>query len=104
MAVKAAQKLSIRATAERFGLSTRSVQNWLIRLEFAPCGPQKGSTRKLDLSALEAYYQENNGAYQAEAAAHFGVGRATIWRGLQSLKWTHQKNVGTPQGKYTKAH
>jgi transposase len=102
MDIKARHTLSVRATAERFGLSTRTVQNWLIRLEPKPCGPQNGKTRKLDLAKLEAYYQENNGAYQAEAAEHFGVGRATIWRGLQDLAWTHQKNVGARQGKYTK--
>ena len=93
MAVKTNDKLSVRATAERFCLSTRTIQNWMTRLEFAPCGPKDGSTRKLDLTKLEAYYQANNGAYQAEAAAHFEVGRATIWRGLQSLKWTHQKHA-----------
>ena len=98
MSLKASKKLTVRATAERFGLSATTVHAWVKRIEARPCGPVKGRRCKLDLSELEAYYQNNNSAYQAEAAAHFGVARSTIWRGLQSLKWTHQKNVGTPKG------
>jgi len=101
MEVKARQGLSVRETAERFGIHFNTIQRWSTRLEAKPCGPAKGSTTKLDLAELKAYYTANNGAYQSEAAAHFKVGRATIWRALRRLKWSHQKNVATSQSMYT---
>lgn len=101
MAVKAAEQLSVREAAERFGIHFNSVQRWSKRLDAKPCGPKQGF-RTLDLAQLRDFYARNNGAYQAEAAAHFGVGRATIWRGIQRLRWSHQKNVGASQGEYTK--
>jgi transposase len=101
MAVKAAEQLSVRDVAERFGIHFNSVQRWSKRLEAKPCGPKQGF-RTLDLAKLHDFYARNKDAYQAEAAAHFGVGRATIWRGIQRLRWSHKKNVGAPQSKYTK--
>ncbi len=101
MAVKAEEQLSVRVAAERFDIAPATVQAWTQRLEARKPGTPAGLGRKLNRAELLAFMTKNPDAYQAEAAAHFGVARSAVWRGLRQIGWSHQKNVGTSQSKYT---
>jgi transposase len=101
MAVKAAEQLSVREAAERFDVAPATVQAWTRRLEPRKPGTRSGIGRKLKRAELLAFMTKNPDAYQAEAADHFGVARSAVWRGLRQLGWSHQKNVGASQDKYT---
>jgi transposase len=100
--IKHQEGLSIREVAERFALSTRTVQNWLQRISYLPCGRKASRGLKLDRAALSQHVAAHPDAYIAERAEHFGVARHTIWHALQGLKVSCKKNLGTPEGKYTK--
>lgn len=100
--IKEREGLSIREVAERFAISTRTVQNWMKCMGWQPCGRKAGVGLKLDRAQLAAHVQQFPDAYIAERADHFGVGRHTIWHALQGLKVSCKKNLGTPQSKYTK--
>jgi transposase len=100
--IKHREDLSIREVAERFALSTRTVQNWLQRITFLPCGRKAGVGLKLNREALAQHVATHPDAYITERAEHFGVARHTVWHALQGLKVSCKKNVGTSEDKYTR--
>ena len=102
MTFKEQHGLSVRETADRFGIHFNSVQRWSQRLVAKPCGRKAGVGLKLDRNALAQHVQLFPDAYITERAEHFGVARFTIWHALQQVRVSRKKNVGTSEGKYTK--
>ncbi len=79
-----------------------TVQSWSRRLVVKRPGSPAGVGRKLPRTALGAYLLKHSDAYQAEVAAHFGVARFAVRRGLQQLGLSRKKNVATSKDKYTR--
>ena len=82
-----------RKTAETFGISRVSLNEWIKQYrnqgEFTrkkrvyPC--------KINEEALVTYLKENPDAYLSEIAEHFNCGRTTVWDTLKRLNITRKK-------------
>ena len=84
---------SIRKASKAFGLSTNTIQKWK---KLKASGNLAGNTfvrkqRKLDLDALKELLEKNPDLLQAEMAAHFGVNRTTIHKGLKKIGYKRKK-------------
>jgi len=95
--VKQAEKLTIRATAQRFQLAVATVQKWLKSTDNQIIGRPRGTAHRLPDAQLLAYMHAHPDAYQREAAMHFGVTPQAIARGLKRIHWSRKKNVAAPK-------
>ena len=85
---------AIRQTAKVFKISPNTLNTWL--KQYREHGSFVGKTRiyshgKLKEQALLDFFADNPDAYQHEAAEHFGVSQAAIWKALQRFNITRKK-------------
>ena len=81
--VKTNEKLSIRATARRFGISRNTMYKWGKKIE--PKGWRKQRVSKIDMKKLEEDVINNPDAYQYERAKRLEVSQAAVHFGLKRL-------------------
>jgi transposase len=86
--------------SDRFGVSRKTVYNWLAKEDLRPKahGPRR---RKLDRQALRAHVATHPDALIRERAAHFGVSQTSIWHGLNQLRISVKKNAAVSRKKST---
>ncbi|MCS7226203.1 MAG: helix-turn-helix domain-containing protein [Chloroherpetonaceae bacterium] len=88
---------TIMEVSQFLNVSYRTVQRWLRQWSetgdvHPKEGYQKGHSHKLkDLEEFQQFVDANPGLTQREMAAHFSVSRATIWKALQKIGYTHKK-------------
>jgi len=89
------------AAAVKFEVSAKSVGRWCACEDLAKKpGPKKAM--KIDMDKLIQDVATDADAYLSERAARFGVSVSGMFYAMRRLKLVRKKNVGTPQGKYTK--
>ena len=76
---------------EVFGLSRKTVYNWMHRRTLEPT-PAKTRKRKLDKVALAKHVRDYPDALLRERALVFAVDVSAIWRALDKLKICLKKN------------
>ena len=100
--IKNKEKLSIRKTAKRFGVSTRTVYKWdkgIISKGVRIC-----QARKLDMEGLKEDVMKHPDLYQYERAEKFKVSQNCIHKALKRLKVTYKKNFQTSRSKRRRAY
>ena len=97
MAIKGAEKLSIRETAKRFGITATTIQKWNKRIE-QKIG-RKQFTRK-----LKEDIKKNPDLYQFERARKFGVSQNSIHKALKRIGVTYKKNIKAPESRRREAY
>ena len=102
LSIKNREKLSIRKTAQRFGLSTRTVYKWnkgIIGKSKRIC-----KARKLDMQGLKEDVMKYPDLYQYERAEKFKVSQNCIHKGLKRLKVSYKKSLQTSRSKRRRAY
>ena len=85
---------SYRVTAETFGISTRTLGNWVEKYKATgslASSPAKSRLRKIAPDKLKLYIQEHPDAYQLEIAGEFGCTQQAIHKALKRLGITRKK-------------
>ena len=85
---------SYRATAKIFGISTRTLSNWVEKYRSTgslASSPAKSRLRKIAPDKLKLYIFENPDAYQSEIAREFGCTQQAIHKALKRLGFTRKK-------------
>ena len=95
LATKEKQGLTFEETGKLFGLSSRSLQRWSVKLE--PCKKRNIQPRKIDKNALVQDVLNYPDDYQWERAKRFGVSDWGIGAALKRWNITHKKNSRTPK-------
>lgn len=99
--LKLRKSLSIKKLAEKFNLSTRTIQNW--EQGKLPTGKRNKPNKTLDISLLLEDIKQYPDAYQYERAERLGVSQMCIWYNLRKLGITYKKNITTSQSRRRKA-
>ena len=89
LSIKNREKLSIRKTAQRFGLSTRTVYKW--DKGIISKGKRICKARKLDMEGLKEDVMKYPDLYQYERAEKFKVSQNCIHKALKRLKYHIKK-------------
>ena len=100
--IKNKEKLSIRKTAKRFALSTRTVHKW--DKGIISKGARICQARKLDMEGLKEDVMKHPDLYQYERAEKFKVSQNCIDKALKRLKVTYKKNFQTSRSKRRRAY
>jgi len=102
LSIKNDEKLSIRKTAKRFGISTRTVYKW----DKGIIGKCKRicKARKLDMEGLKEDGIKNPDLYQYERAEKFKVSQNCIHKGLKRLRISYKKSLQASRGKRRRAY
>lgn len=95
-----AKKNGVSEAKRVFGVNHQTIYNWMKRPKAFKTGPKGAHT--LDVVKLNALLTERNDRYQDELAALLGVHKSTICKALKRLNWSHKKNKGASQVKYTR--
>ena len=93
--------LSIQKLAEKYSISTRTIQNWLQGK--LPKGKRNKPNSKLNKDLLLDDIKQYPDAYQYERAERLGVSEARVWSNLKKLGITYKKNSKTPKSRRRKA-
>jgi transposase len=96
LGIRDQEKLSLKAVAERFGVSCQTVYRWTKRLE-SKTTRNKGAT-KIDMEALKQDIVKIPDAYHYERAARLGVSPRGIGYALKRLGVTYKKNTFSSEG------
>lgn len=88
--IREKEKLSINKVAKRFGIGSRTIVNWLKRLE--PKLKRNKPATKIDMEALKQDVEKYPDAYLVERAARLKVSKSGIHVALQRLNITYKKN------------
>ena len=86
--IKAQDKLSVEATAKRFGVGKASVVRWSKQIE-AQHTRHKPAT-KINMEALKQDVKQYPDAYQYERAQRFGVSQRGVGYAWKRLGISHQ--------------
>ncbi len=86
-------QLSIQKLAEKFSISTRTIQNWIHGK--LPTGKRNKQNVKLDVGLLIEDVKNYPDSYQYERAKLLGVSEACVWSNLKKLGITYKKNSKT---------
>jgi len=76
---------NIKQVSEQYGISDRTIYNWLRRSDLAP-SPRGPCDRKLKKDELAAHVKAHPDALLRERAAHFGVCASTVWTALHKME------------------
>jgi transposase len=93
--------LSIQKLAEKYSISTRTIQNWLQGK--LPKGKRNKPNSKLNKDLLLDDIKQYPDAYQYERAERLGVSEACVWSNLKKLGITYKKNSKTSKSRRRKA-
>ena len=102
LSIKNKEKLSIRKTAQRFGLSTRTVYKW--DKGIISKGKRIYKARKLDMEGLKEDLMKYPDLYQYERAEKFKVSQNCIHKALKRLKVSYKKSLQTSRSKRRRAY
>ena len=100
--IKNKEKLSIRKTAKRFGLSTRTVHKQ--DKGIISKGARICQARKLDMEGLKEDVNKHPDLYQYERAEKFKVSQNCIHKALKRLGVSYKKSLQTSRGKRRRAY
>ena len=100
--IKNREKLSIRKTAKRFGISTRTVYKW--DKGIISKGKRICQARKLDMEGLKEDVVKHPDLYQYERAEKFKVSQNCIHKALKRLKVSYKKSLQTSRSKRRRAY
>ena len=95
------KSLSIRKVADKFNISTRTIQNW--EQGKLPIGKRNKPNLSLDKSLLLDDVMQYPDAYQYERAERLKVSQMCIWYNLKKLGITYKKNTKASQSRRRKA-
>ena len=101
LSVREKEGLSIRQTAKRFGVASRSIVDWLKRLE--PMKHRKRRSSTIDLDALKQDVENFPDAYKYERAERIGGSASGIGHALKRLGVTFKKKFPSSQSGSRKA-
>ena len=101
LVIKEKEKLTIRQVAKRFGISVRSVVNWLQRLE--PKTKRNKPATKIDMQTLKEDVDTHPDAYLYERALRLKASISGIYSALKRLDITYKKNAQSSQSGSRKA-
>ncbi len=87
--LKQRESLSIQKLAEKYDLSTRTIQNWIQGK--LPAGKRNKPNTKLDINLLIEDVKQYPDAYQYERAERLKVSEACIWHNLKKLGISYKK-------------
>ena len=87
------KKLSVKTTAELFGIHPITIFRWLKRIE--PCKTRNKPATKIDMEALKKDVKLYPDAYQKERAKRLKVSESCVFYALKRLKVTYKKNSKT---------
>jgi len=93
--------LSIQKLAEKYSISTRTIQNWLQGK--LPTGKRNKPNSKLNKDLLLDDIKKYPDAYQYERAERLGVSEACVWSNLKKLGITYKKNSKTSKSRRREA-
>ena len=102
LSIKNKENLSIRKTAQRFGLSTRTVYKW--DKGIIGKGKRICKARKLDMEGLKEDVMKYPDLYQYERAEKFKVSQNCIYKALKRLKVSYKKSLQTSRSKRRRAY
>lgn len=91
--VRKERELTVKATAELFGINSATIFRWLKRIE--PCKTRNKPATKIDMEALKKDVELYPDAYQRERAKRLEVSESCIFYALKRLKITYKKNSET---------
>ena len=89
--IKAKENLSIHSVAKRFGVSPRTVQNWLVRV--TPCKQRNKPATKIDMSELTKDCKQYPDSFYYERAQRLGVSKSGIFYAMRRLGISYKKNT-----------
>ena len=98
--VKAKDKLSFAATAQRFGISKAALFRWSKKIE-----PAKGRNRKstkINMKALQLDIEQYPDSYIYERAKRFGASYSGIRDAMKKLGVTYKKNPKSSESGFRK--
>lgn len=96
LAVKAKERLSIVRGAERFGIGTTTLVNWL--KGNVPRNKRNKPATKIDMAALAEDIKKHPDAYSYERARRLGCSKNGVWYALKRLRVTYKKILKTSKG------
>lgn len=99
--LKQRKSLSIQKIAERYSISTRTIQNWIQGK--LPKGKRNKPNTKLNKDLLLDDIKKYPDAYQYERAERLGVSEACVWSNLKKLGITYKKNSKTSKSRRREA-
>ena len=102
LSIKNRENLSIRKTAKRFELSTRTVHKW--EKGIISKGKRICQARKLDMERLKEDIIKHPDLYQCERAEKFKVSQNCIHKALKRLKVSYKKSLQTSRSKRRRAY
>lgn len=100
--LKQRESLSIQKLADKYDLSTRTIQNWIQGK--LPLGKRNRPNTKLDLDELIEDVKLYPDAYQYKRAERLGVSESCIWKNLKKLGVSYKKSPKTSQSRRRKAN
>jgi transposase len=83
------KSMSIRKLAEKYNISTRTIQNW--EQGKLPSGKRDKPNTRLDKSELVEDVRQYPDAYQYERAQRLKVSQMCIWYNLKKLNISYKK-------------
>ena len=92
---------TVRDTAKTFGISTSTLNKWLIKYrENGDLGRKyRAYKTKVSEQELSAYLKANPGAYQSEIGEHFGCHQSVVCPTLKRFKITRKKKQSGTKSK-----
>lgn len=96
LAVKVKERLSIVKGAERFGIGTTTLVNWL--KGNVPKNKRNKPATKINMAALAEDIRKHPDAYSYERARRLGCSKNGIWYALKRLGVTYKKILETSEG------
>ena len=99
--LKLRSELSIQKLADKFSISTRTIQNWLQGK--LPKGKRNKPNLKLNKDLLIEDVKSYPDSYQYERAERLGVSEACVWSNLKKLGITYKKNSKTSKSRRREA-
>jgi transposase len=99
--LKQRKSLSIQKLADKYDLSTRTIQNWIQGK--LPQGKRNKPNSKLDQNKLLEDITQYPDAYQSERAERLGVSKSCIWKNLKKLNITYKKDPKASESRRRKA-
>jgi transcriptional antiterminator len=99
--LKQRAELNIQKLADKYDLSTRTIQNW--EQGKLPKGRRNKPNTKLNLEDLKQDVIDYPDAYQIERGQRLGVSKSCICYNLKKLSITYKKNTIASESRRRKA-